>query len=117
MEYPQAYRRTGRRARKEHRCCECLGTIRKGEAYTYHSGIWDNRPDSFKICSDCELLRFQVELSLGKHDYEDGLYIGGLLEWICEAQSTEFADGMGQIMRARGSKWKLCDSTRKLLKL
>jgi hypothetical protein len=117
MEYPQAFRSYQRKARRKHRCCECLGWIRKGEIYTYCSGIWDNHPASYKTCPDCTLLRFQVELSLGRHDYEDGICIGGLLEWICEARSTEFADGMGQIMRARGSKWKLCDSTRKLFKL
>jgi hypothetical protein len=116
MEYPQAFNRITRRARKEHRCCECLGIIRKKETYCYCSGIWDSRPDSFKTCNDCVLLRFQIELTLPRA-WDEGLAIGEVLEWLQEAQGPEvegFCDALGQIMTMRKSKWKLGESSRRL---
>lgn len=42
------------KARKDHKCCECSGTIKAGETYTRYSGIWDGERASYKTCADCE---------------------------------------------------------------
>jgi hypothetical protein len=112
MEQPQAFLRLTRRARKEHRCCECLGTIRKGESYTFCSGIWDNEPASFKTCPDCIQLRFQVELTISNND--DGMAFGELMEFIQESKEPEWADAFGKTLRARETRWKLGESSRRL---
>lgn len=116
MEYPQAFQSTKRKARKEHRCCECLGTIRKGETYTYVSGIWDSRPSDYKTCPDCTLLRFQIDLTTGP-DWEDGICIGGLLEWLQEAETPEFHRAFGDILKTRQTRWKLSDYSKKLFNI
>ena len=46
-----------RKARKEHKCCECNRTILKGEVYRDESGIWEGKPDCFKTCKDCLSVR------------------------------------------------------------
>jgi hypothetical protein len=48
---------TIRRARREHRCCECDGTIKVGDTYEYVSGVWDNQGASFKTCLACAGIR------------------------------------------------------------
>lgn len=50
---PSAFRSRMRRARKEHRCCECRRLIYKGDLYEYASGIWDSEPNQYKTCSRC----------------------------------------------------------------
>lgn len=54
---PECFSSADRRARKEHLCCECRRVIAPGETYRYESGIWDGRPEAFKICADCMTLR------------------------------------------------------------
>lgn len=45
-------------ARKEHVCCECGRTIRKGERYLRESCIWEETgPATMKTCTDCESVR------------------------------------------------------------
>lgn len=56
---PTAYRMVKRVARKDHKCCECRGVIKRGETYNYHSGIWSGEPESYKVCVDCDALRSQ----------------------------------------------------------
>jgi hypothetical protein len=56
-ELPEVYGCKDRKARKDHKCCECHGIIGRGELYHYHHGIWDGEAMSFKVCVDCELLR------------------------------------------------------------
>ncbi|MDD5145763.1 MAG: hypothetical protein PHF44_02890 [Candidatus Pacebacteria bacterium] len=47
-------------ARKDHVCCECSGTIKKGEKYSCVFGVWQDygssRPfaEQFKTCFRCE---------------------------------------------------------------
>lgn len=50
---PQAFSAYNRKARKEHKCCECHKTIQPGETYSYASGIWDGEPKSYKSCRGC----------------------------------------------------------------
>jgi hypothetical protein len=54
---PGGYKKTTREARRPHRCCECGGRIKRGDAYLYESGIWDGEPEGYKTCLDCESLR------------------------------------------------------------
>ena len=45
-----------RKARKQHKCCECGGKINPGETYEYICGKWDYF-DTFKTCEKCADLR------------------------------------------------------------
>jgi hypothetical protein len=54
---PSASTHVRRKARKDHRCCECDGVITPGTVYEYVSGIWDGRPASFKTCPLCAEIR------------------------------------------------------------
>lgn len=54
---PSCFSQGVRRARKEHRCCECYGPILWGERYEYSSGVWDGGPDNFKTCEPCAAWR------------------------------------------------------------
>jgi len=59
-EPPEAFWQCVRRARKEHRCCECRITIEPGTRYEYVSGIWDGYANSYKTCLGCVSLRDAV---------------------------------------------------------
>lgn len=67
------------RARKAHRCCECKGTISPGEVYHRANGIWDQGPDSYATCTDCETLRTEV----ARHGCPCWSF-GGLIDELCE---------------------------------
>ena len=46
-------------ARKEHKCCECKRTIKKGEKYSYFFGVWyedgyGKFTGAYKTCLECE---------------------------------------------------------------
>jgi hypothetical protein len=56
-ESPEAFFQTARRARVQHRCCECGDLISVGEQYEYVSGVWDGRGASFKTCAQCAGVR------------------------------------------------------------
>lgn len=56
-EGPMAMRTVMRRARKEHRCCECRGVIAIGAVYEFISGIWDHQPSSYRTCGLCADVR------------------------------------------------------------
>jgi len=46
------------KARKDHRCCECRQTIKKGEEYERFSGLWeDGGWGVFKTCLPCSRMR------------------------------------------------------------
>ena len=44
------------KARKAHRCRECGVWIAPGNAYAYHSGIYDAAPYHFRVCLACDAL-------------------------------------------------------------
>lgn len=98
-EPPKAYRQVIRKARKQHRCYECRGLIEKGEEYHYHSGIWDD-PAAFKVCSDCEQLR--EDLDKGSDIYETTPF-GGISDWASEL-GGEIQERYVSIMQKRGAK-------------
>ena len=41
------------KARKPHRCCECLREIELGERYERASGKWDGDFETFATCGTC----------------------------------------------------------------
>ena len=55
-ETPTLFTETHPKARKEHTCCECGGTIKKGDTYQKCSGLWDDF-QTFKTCSFCADVR------------------------------------------------------------
>lgn len=54
---PEVFSKTWRKARKDHRCCECGETIRPGQTYEYVKGLWDGSWDDFKTCAPCAKIR------------------------------------------------------------
>ena len=54
---PSFYNSREVRARKEHKCVECCGTINIGEKYEYVVGAWVGELRVYKTCSDCLTLR------------------------------------------------------------
>ena len=54
---PTLYDEKYRKARKEHKCCECGQTINAGDDYQVITGLWDGRWDEFKTCEKCADLR------------------------------------------------------------
>lgn len=41
------------KARKQHHCCECAGTILPGQQYQRVSGVWEGNAEAFKTCLPC----------------------------------------------------------------
>lgn len=80
-ETPSAFKTVTRKARKEHKCCECRDDIYIGEEYQYSSGIWDGEPDSFKQCLCCAKVMRAVASS---NDGRDEVSLGMLREWFME---------------------------------
>jgi hypothetical protein len=50
---PQLYRESFRKARKNHRCGECLSTIQPKEYYHHFMIMTDGDFDNYKMCSEC----------------------------------------------------------------
>ncbi len=81
-EFPDFSSAYTRKARKEHRCCECRGTIFKGETYHIFAGAWSGDFAEYKTCMDCEELR--KELIVKPHDPDYSIPFGYLYEWVFE---------------------------------
>jgi hypothetical protein len=71
-------------ARKAHRCCECYGTIAKGEPYWLFRGLWDSW-GSYKTCPECQRLRGYFT-RLG--DMYEPKAFGELFEDISESRAS-----------------------------
>lgn len=54
---PSFYNETFPVARKEHKCCECHGTILPGQEYQKVAGVWAGRFEVYKTCMTCYLIR------------------------------------------------------------
>lgn len=79
-ERPEIYKQKEVKAKKNHECCECGGTIKKGTHYTMTSGLWDSNFWNFKTCCFCtdlqnSLLASNRCISHGglAYDYEEYL--------------------------------------------
>ncbi len=58
---PEFYVATQPRARKQHRCDECGGSIKFGERYERVSAKWDSYVQKFCTCERCYDLRVWVK--------------------------------------------------------
>ena len=56
-ERPSVFTRKIKKARKEHRCCECREPISVGAHYEFISGLWDSEWSTFKTCLTCAQIR------------------------------------------------------------
>lgn len=91
---PEAFREKHRKARQDHRCCECHGTIEAGSQYLYSSGVWDGGGRSYKTCLNCAKVRADT-YKIVKGVDACGAVFGGLAQWL-----LNFAiDSLGQPMR------------------
>lgn len=89
-EIAEVYKIDPRKARNEHRCADCHGTIRVGEIYHFHHGVFDGSGFSNHVCADCEQLRKDVD-----KDNRD-IYEQTCVEELCDAV---FATGDEALMR------------------
>lgn len=90
------------KARKEHKCGECHGIIKKGEIYHMYHGIHDGTPFRAKICTHCEVI---VEIFRAEAvDAEDGPAFGELYEYVFESRDKGFIKTFLEIKRMRGAK-------------
>ncbi len=67
-EPPRVWSELTPKARREHTCCECKGTIAKGETYHLFKGCWDGDWATFKTCADCEQIRDEVNSVMDRYD-------------------------------------------------
>jgi hypothetical protein len=86
VDMPSCYGHKERKARKAHKCCECLGTIQSGETYHYHHGVWDGVAGDHKVCMDCEALRGECDHD-AKHDDECTPF-----EYLYESVDAKWSD-------------------------
>jgi len=82
---PSVFSDTVRKARREHKCCECQGIIKPGEKYHIFKGCWEGKWDEFKTCLDCIEVRDEIR-SLYRDD--EGPPFGDLGEWARESGIT-----------------------------
>lgn len=91
-EMPETVREIRRKARKQHKCCECASTIEAGDEYVYISGVWNGEPRSFKQCRNCAYafaycnndVRSELQL-----EADEGPGLGDLWNWIDEYAETD----------------------------
>ena len=101
-ESPSAFKSLQRKARKEHKCCECSSTICVGAAYQYSSGIWDGEPASFKQCLACHnIMKKCSEYALRIDKWSGSPCFGELAEWFeggwcIDYHGKEAADDMAK---------------------
>lgn len=80
-EMPSVYICDTPKARKDHVCWECVGTIKAGEKYHKHHGIWQGEAATYKVCLDCDQLR--SDMDDGAHP-EESTAFGYLSENVME---------------------------------
>ena len=81
------YRQTFPRARKDHRCTECIGVIAKGQIYEFVNGKCDGEMCVFKVCEKCQDLKKKIiahELAEGCDRSEADPGYGQLLDTAVE---------------------------------
>lgn len=87
----------GVRARKDHICSECRGTIKQGHRYMILSGATDGQGYSFKRCAGCHLAFNWLDLTLRVGPYgmpdDEGIEFGALRAELAEyASESRFDD-------------------------
>lgn len=104
-DYPSAFSRVKRKARKTHACCECGREIKKADQYIYSSGIWDGEPGSFKQCLNCD----SIMLAASKYEGYDHPCFCELRSWfegfIClDFNGFEWLNGMAEEISIKPEK-------------
>ena len=84
MEMPAVYICDRPKARKQHVCCECHGTIQKNEIYCNIHGVWDGQGATYKTCVDCHTLYDSISSMI--NDPEDRPALGSLHEAVFESR-------------------------------
>lgn len=79
---PDAFREKERTARRDHKCCECHGTIAVGSKYVYTSGVWDGQGRDCKTCLRCA--RVRSDGYRFAYEPDEGPPLGGLADWLIE---------------------------------
>lgn len=79
---PEFYSDAKPLARKEHKCCECNGTIAVGTRYFKASGKWDGVFETFRQCMPCHEIQ-QV------FSCDGGFLFGGLWQAWDDANAYE----------------------------
>lgn len=65
---PEFYSANIVKARKAHKCSECLADIKRGESYELVTGKWEGHVETFKTCNLC----IDVRESVGLNDWVHG---------------------------------------------
>lgn len=73
---PSVSRDTFPRARKEHRCDGCHGTIRRGDRYLRCFGVWEGDASTWKYCAACKLLIDAIMSQPGNEGFVHGFDCG-----------------------------------------
>lgn len=93
------------KARKTNKCCECRGTIEKGEVYHAHSGLGDGQWWNFKVCIDCDALRDEINATI--RDWDEKVPFEGVGEDVFERGDDGLIRRFIEIKRKRGATIEL----------
>ena len=96
--HPEFYNLATPRARKPHRCCECLRTIEIGERYERVSAMYDGRIADIKTCGNCADLWASIDIECRAH--------GELREAIYEVAELDRTDQMKSFIEHRGENYQ-----------
>lgn len=102
--YPSAYIHDKPKARKEHICCECHGTIFKGEKYHRHHGIWGTEALTYKNCEECEQLRSRININQARIEPEDRICFSELEMYVFELRELEYMQAFLNTKLKRNAK-------------
>ena len=85
---PSVFSDTIRRARKDHKCCECRRIIKSGERYHLSKGCWEHKWYEFKTCTECDELREELRTACDLYP-DEGPAFGELGE-LAHESGVEF---------------------------
>lgn len=77
---PKMFRASTPTAQKEYRCCECSAVIGIGAEHQFCTGLWSEGWSTFRTCSECADLRYEVDQSFEAEDC--GIPFGYLHQFI-----------------------------------
>jgi len=103
---PTFYNATTVKGRKDHRCCECLRTIAKGERHQYVSGLWDGDFSQYRTCQDCLDIIASLDCPCMAH--------GLLMNEVSEIDESRMTDAMRAFNDRRDANYRALAAERKL---
>lgn len=104
LETPEFCEESRPKAAKEHRCCECRGTIYTGEIYHLLKGVWNGEFQTYKTCTDCRDLIDGVTESPDHPVGVMDLAIGEFFHYVFESKNKDIISVFMSIRRTRGAK-------------